>query len=296
MSVARVVVLAVVTFAFSACGGSSDSSSHTSNGSVSDQSQRSVAASNLSAIAPASTVSLTNAAPINPESFPFVKQLRLTFESGPSFSFGGCTATFINSHVLLTAAHCLYDLNTMTPLEAAGVEIEMERGRFVPAAAVLPHPEFNGHFNYSAVYADTAVAAADIGVVISSEEFDGAVPAIAVLPPAVGETVALVGFGQSAAASVFSGGILRLGYTTVDAVSLSERVLYWIQDQPNEASTCHGDSGGPAFQISLDNQLILAGITSSGDPDCRPYYPAVDTLVASFADWIVAATGGDVQL
>ena len=249
-----------------------------------------------SGFASQSTVALTNAQLANQEDLPHVKQLRLALFADGFESYGVCTATFITPQVLLTAAHCLYNLETMEPLSPSDVEIEIEPGRFIPASILVPHPEFTGRVTTSTVYADTPVAAADVGVILASEQYAGPLPVFSPVPPQPGETMVLAGYGLTSDAAIFSGGTLRVGETTIDAVSPAERLLYWIQDSPNEASTCHGDSGGPAFTVNAANELVLVGITSSGDPGCRPYHVAVDSLVSSYLDWISAAAGGGLLI
>jgi hypothetical protein len=48
-------------------------------------------------------------------------------------------------------------------------------------------------------------------------------------------------------------------------------------------NTCNGDSGGPAF-AEVGGELLLAGVTSYGDPSCTQY--GVDTRVDVYASFL----------
>ncbi|MCB0827235.1 MAG: serine protease [Solirubrobacterales bacterium] len=65
------------------------------------------------------------------------------------------------------------------------------------------------------------------------------------------------------------------------------------------SSTCFGDSGGPLV-TAVGDEFRLVGLTSNGDPYCRPYIPSVDTRIAAgpIRGWIhetaLAISGIDV--
>jgi hypothetical protein len=65
------------------------------------------------------------------------------------------------------------------------------------------------------------------------------------------------------------------------------------------SSTCFGDSGGPLV-TAVGGEFRLIGLTSNGDPYCRPYIPSVDTRIADgpIRGWIrttaMAVSGVDV--
>src|SRR5262249_22116808 len=59
---------------------------------------------------------------------------------------------------------------------------------------------------------------------------------------------------------------------------------------------CHGDSGGPAYVVRSDGQLLLGGITSRGPDPCGQF--GIYTRVPEHMDWIratVRENGGQLS-
>jgi len=180
---------------------------------------------------------------------------------------------------VLTAGHCAEAIGSDTDgLFTLG-------GQSYRTARVIPHPDFNPR-----------TLANDIAVLELAEP----VLAAPVLPifedvPRVGETIIIVGFGEQGDANGSSGGFgtKRSGTTTIDAVT--ETLVIWDFDDPQESNTAPGDSGGPGL-LDRGGQLFVATVTSGGTvPDAGLGDMAFNTRVDAFASWIQSVLDGPIS-
>lgn len=156
-----------------------------------------------------------------------------------------CTGTVIGPHTVLTAAHCVspatvgtgqvFEILAGTSLTLPGIVASSTT--FDPAWD--PNNLFAGH---------------DIGIVHTA----GVLPFTPIgLGPVAAQPVRLVGYGAN---DHLGNGVGLKRQVTVGIVG-SSSVL--IQDGNSNQQTCHGDSGGPAFQTFGPNELVV-GVTSFG--------------------------------
>lgn len=155
-----------------------------------------------------------------------------------------CTGTLIAPRVVLTAAHCL---------ESSGpFSVRFDDGD-IPVSHRRVHPRYER----LTLVNDAAV----LELAWPSTITPAVLPTgrVALQP---GARVRLVGFGRAdpGAASTVT---RRMGFTTVTRV---DDATFSYGSDP--ASTCDGDSGGPAF-LDVEGHEVLVGVTSFGDEACE---------------------------
>jgi hypothetical protein len=176
-----------------------------------------------------------------------------------------CTGTVVAPHIVLTAAHCLVPEvlqggNVLVGTAAASPSATL------PIARGIAHPQF-----------DPTALTNDVGILVLAAAAPPPPIPFGTAPPAVGDSVDLVGWGESAAdAGDF--GEKRKGTGTVAQVDAD---TFGVGSTPSQP--CEGDSGGPAF-VTASGVTSVEGITSHGDAACvaGATYTRVDAYVASF--------------
>ncbi len=220
-----------------------------------------------------------------------------------------CTGTLIQPDVVLTAAHCLTDLefpdthqtdlavyvtaaNDLRPFTAHSAELPSDIMQ-VSSAAI--HPDFSidgsglsfglGNDNDIAIlYLENSIQTIRPASLIAQEHLSQIV---------VGKTVTIAGYGQrSRRAGDDTEPLKYFGISTIYEIGKAELQVgdrKSEDEQPSReglATKCYGDSGGPTF-MKAGTKEVLIGITS------RSYFSHVDCLAAGvdtrvdyFLDWI----------
>ncbi len=176
-----------------------------------------------------------------------------------------CTGTAIGARVVLTAAHCVRDL------DAAGLDVSSGTGLDGPYTRVLSarvHPDY--------VAGD---ASADLAVLVLDAPLASIAPTGS-LALAAGATVRVVGFGATAGDAT-SAGVKHAGASEIAVVTAG-----LVGTVPGPALTCHGDSGGPVLAPGAGGEELVA-VTSTGDPGCVLDSQAV--RIDAHQSWLPAA-------
>lgn len=187
-----------------------------------------------------------------PEFAPYV--VMVMNRSGGKADF--CTASVISQNVVLTAAHCITDLDDTQ------VFYRDAQGELVPfgVATIAIHPGYRPNIGRQHIVSiDLAllrlatplpasfrpVKLADIGVV------------------RIGELLRLVGFGRADETKGGTSGVLRQGVVVTNPPK--SPALVWLRD-PEDAGLggCTGDSGAPVFALD-EPRLVAVAIRAKGE-------------------------------
>lgn len=174
---------------------------------------------------------------------------------------GGCTATFITTNVLLTAAHCVVDDNDHTKIPD-GATFKYNSNPTEKAANWTTIQTSNVHFHPSydgdAAH-DVAVAVLDIPANVTPIPINRN----ALTQADVGKAIKIVGYGNNTTKAGF--GTKRTANVTLRALAGD---LVTIGNTGKQA--CEGDSGGPAF-MTIDGVVTLVATDdiAATDADCK---------------------------
>jgi hypothetical protein len=205
-------------------------------------------------------------------------------QGGGSYAFG-CTGTLVAPDVVLTAAHCLYDLISGPGVPAFTLKSDARAllsTDIVPGRAKFPHPQFDlagaNQLSAPAVINDigilrlaTPITTVEPEYLASVEEAEGIV---------VDVPVDIVGYGLTDPNLQIAG--VKENATSVLTMIGTHEVYV---GNPGDAQNCNGDSGGPAYAaVGVGGARRLVGIVSRGQPGCAE--GGLDTRPEAYRDWI----------
>lgn len=180
----------------------------------------------------------------------------------------GCTATVIEAHTAITAAHCVAGRVPLALHALFGSDLAT--GRLIEVSGAQADPAF-----------DPGTLANDLALVTLREVSPAEPSAIATGALTIGATVTAVGFGTTASTAA-DGGTKRAGTAQISDVQPAE-----LTAMPAPAQPCHGDSGGPM----LVGGAIVA-VASRGDTGCSDHaiYERLDAAEQRFIAPYLAGT------
>ncbi len=178
---------------------------------------------------------------------------------------GLCTGTVVAPRLVLTAAHCLADVDDDTMVDVYFGE-QIESTNKVAGVEFGAHPMFCPDckediydYGYVVIASDFTVPGGFILPITEQDEWDQAM--------VEGREVTLVGYGEDPDVDSADMGIGRKRKVTTTIRRFSDRGLEFYAGGMQQDS-CNGDSGGPAFIRVGDGTVRLAGITSRGSNPC----------------------------
>jgi V8-like Glu-specific endopeptidase len=170
-----------------------------------------------------------------------------------------CTGAVIAPTVILTAAHCLSEVETGARAEFTVItspDIAKSRGQQLAVSAVHANPLWSP---------DNLEAGHDQGIVILGEpttlrplHINRKKLASALL----GRAVRIVGYGLDDGSRQTGAGLKRQAITSLGTIFTN---LILVGNSRH--GTCNGDSGGPAF-MNVSGVETIVGTTSYGNADC----------------------------
>jgi secreted trypsin-like serine protease len=224
--------------------------------------------------------------------FPYLAFVR--FQNAEEAS--ACSGTLVSSNVVLTAAHCVMNVET-------GVIHRPERfvvytgttewasssrtTSAVSRVAIFPSFTRSGQF---ALYGDAAIL--QLSTPVASPPVT-----LSTSAPAPGTEGIVVGWGKLSAEQEGVSAQLAYGSTVVQSAGYCEGQIgstfhpvgeLCSLDYPTyQSATCNGDSGGPMLALrSGTSEYVQIGITSHGPENCPTDKPRVDTRADFVASWV----------
>jgi V8-like Glu-specific endopeptidase len=225
----------------------------------------------------------------------------LAFIEGAEATTGyACTGTVVAPRVVLTAGHCVEDLesSSITEPKAIAVATGISNLEHIPADKVSPVTQVLAYpgFNPTKLHGDA-------GLLILAAPVEA--PPIALATAAEGSLyepghrLTIAGWGvddrltghapnqlQTAQVPIEQGSRCQRGVRRFYPFFDPERQLCTLDTPQLKITTCHGDSGGPAIARRADGSMVEVGITSLGDGTCNPTSPAVFTRTDRISTWV----------
>ncbi|WII70621.1 trypsin-like serine protease [Bdellovibrio sp. 22V] len=188
-----------------------------------------------------------------------------------------CTGTVISKNLILTATHCLEQLDPENDKENVSIYLgetlptSFEKNAGFEVESWKVHPEYKMVLDSNG-FPRTGVN--DVALIKLKKDLPGTAQIIPILEENIalanGQSLLLAGYGLTNEINqpVRAKG---LNYVRVPLAKTFDNIL--VTDQTRAKGACSGDSGGPAY-LETSRGLIVVGITRGPHelaPDCRHY-------------------------
>ncbi|XP_076995717.1 putative serine protease 47 [Tamandua tetradactyla] len=213
-----------------------------------------------------------------------------------------CGAVLIDSHWVLSAAHCFLNKSHAPKdyqvlLGNTQLYQQTQHTQKMSVNRIITHPDFE---KFHAFGSDIAMLQLHLPVNFTSYIIPACLPPPGVQLPAY-KSCWITGWGmlsektpllppfhlQEGKVSLMENELCNMLYVqrTLKSKKLVHEEMLCAGDFSSGKSICYGDSGGPLV-CQLSSTWVLVGL-ASWSLDCRPpVYPSVFTRVAYFATWI----------
>jgi secreted trypsin-like serine protease len=211
-----------------------------------------------------------------------------------------CTGTVVAPRVILTAGHCVEDIESSSIVEPTEIAVatgvsnltKIPRANISAVVQVLAYPNF-----------DPTKLQGDAGLLILAAPVVAPPIALATTADAAlyepGDELTIAGWGIDDRKTGHAPTQLQAASVPVEEASRCKRGtrrFYPFFDPIHQVcaldipgfkvTACHGDSGGPAIATRTDGTPVEIGVTSLGDGSCNPSSPAVFTRVDQISTWV----------
>ena len=219
-------------------------------------------------------------------------------ESSGGWSWAFCGGSIIDNYWILTAAHCLEDVNENNLYVMAGSDNSYAQGGdSYSVEEIIVHPNYNNNTMnndiallklnnpiYFNSYKQSVMLICDEQVSMGAQS-----PGTMATITGWGETETNNYNGTLQVASVPITTTSNYGWGQIDGDMIMAGYSSGGYD------SCQGDSGGPMVARDIDDtEWMQVGIVSWGYGCAEPGYPGVYTRVSYFLEWICENTNGDV--
>ncbi|OMJ25556.1 Chymotrypsin-like elastase family member 2A [Smittium culicis] len=247
---------------------------------------------------------IINGLKANENEFPFAVSLRITFQ-GKGYS---CGASLISNTWVLTAAHCMYPVDTaisISDLKVGYGSSSREKQTFVQVKRIINGPRYN---KKDATPKDD-ISLVELSEPINIDNVKTALIKFTADPLSPNQQTTAIGWGASTPDPSSSAVIdlqkvnLLVGTESfcksIAPTYFSNGPLVCTSTDPGGFDTCYGDSGGPLLKKENNGQYSLSGVLSFGDnpkkldrPVCGdPTGASFFTRPVSYLDFITSNTG-----
>ncbi|MDQ3231330.1 MAG: S1 family peptidase [Pseudobdellovibrionaceae bacterium] len=237
-----------------------------------------------------SSLKLTNAIETDSAAFPAVVQLMTKSENNSRF----CSGFFVNEYQVLTAAHCVKDLEAEQPdlyLVAGGKETS--QGRTAKALRYYVHTDFERGLQRLANPYDIAVVEFPAGTAAAKAR-------LSPRAPRANDAVTLVGYGSeqtvagvSSTAAGSATGVKRHGQNSIKASADGILSVVGVDkakpslQRGQYVATAQGDSGGPILlNAEVVGMMVAVDVRQGGAGQVSSISYAVDLNSASSREFL----------